>query len=577
MPGTRVSESLKSAATKVDAPPGRILVADDEATLRGFLSDLLKSLGHTPVVVADGAVALERLKEEQFDLLITDLIMPNVSGLELLHQAREMDPDLVCIVLTGQGTMETAMAAIREMAYAYVTKPFDLDEFIDLVKRGLDKRNLIAANNRLLEELRQERESLKLRVNEATGALATKVVDLETLNRRLSVLYDIARHARGAWSLDESLKQLVNHLRNAIVFQSCFCFVFSRDSRQVRLRFTEGAQGGLSRRMQTAILMSSDSIFEVFQDMEDPSVAASRIEDFLRGKGFSDGEMGHFVLAPMKIMENLYGLLCLSRARSEPFAEADRQMLQIVAFNAVSIYEENAVQYRTSQLQTISELTSEIAHDLKHPLTNIKGMLQLASESWYDTERRDKCIEMIHTEIGNMDHLIRELTAFSRSQQVSVSYVDVRELIRKVVEKGLVSFEQSRIECKLDLDPGDYMILVNEHEMTEVFMNLIVNAVQAMPQGGGLIIRTRGDVIPKDETRASGGFRYVEVDIADTGVGIEEHNLRRIFDRFFTSKEEGTGLGLAIVDRIVKKNLGYVNVNSKVGVGTTFTVGMPLR
>ncbi len=556
-------------------------MADDESTLRGFMSDLLKSLGHAPVVVEDGDTALERLKQESFDLLITDLVMPRVNGLELLHRARELYPDLVAIVLTGQGTMETAMAAIREMAYAYVTKPFDLDEFIDIVKRGLDRHYLIEANKKLVEELRQERESLKQRVSESTGTLARKVKDLEMQNQRVSVLYEIARHARGAWTLDESLKQLAGHLRKAILFESCFCFVFSRDTRQVRLRFTEGAQGDLSRRIQTAILMSCEPILTHFEDAPDPFESAHRIEELLRGRGFSESELGHLVLAPMKIMDNLDGLLCVSRARSEPFAEADRQVLQIVASQAVALYEEMAIQWRTSQLETISELTSEIAHDLKHPLTNIKGLLQLAAEGWYDTERRDRCMEMIHAEIGNMDHLIRELTSFSRSQQVPASYVDVRELVRKTLEMNQVSFEQRHIDCKVELDPGDNMILVNEHELLEVLMNLIVNAVQAMPDGGQLTVRTRGDVVhessPDSERRGLAGIRFVEIEIGDTGVGIEAQNLSRIFDRFYTSKEEGTGLGLAIVDRIVKKNLGYVNVKSEAGVGTIFTVGMPLR
>lgn len=554
----------------------RVLVADDEETLRGFLSDLLRGLGHQPETAADGREALERLKQESFDLLITDLVMPHMDGLELLRAAREMDPDLVAIVLTGRGTMETAIQAIRETAYDYVTKPFDLEEFTATIQRALEKARLIQANKQLVAELSQERESLKHRVREATADLAQKIADLKILNKRLSVLFDIARKAHGDLTLEESLQHIAAHLKDAIEFEYAFCLILNTYSGNVRLGFADGHESDVSRRIQTAILMIKDEVTEMLVAMKDPSETAAQVENLLRNRGFSETELGHTVLAPMTMMKDLYGLFCLSRDEGEPFTEAERQLMQIVAANAAAIYEENAVEYRTSQLRTIGELTSEIAHDLKHPLTNVKAGLQIANEVWYDTDKRDQCIHMIDSEIGNMDRLIHELMSFSRSQQMTLSYLDVKDLIHRTLQRANFSLENSGVQAEVVLHPGDLMILANEGELIEAFMNLIVNAIQAMPDGGGLTIETRYTHREQEEGKIPRG-RYAEIDFRDTGVGIPENKIHRVFDRFYTSKEEGTGLGLAIVERIIKKNLGYVQVMSQVDVGTTFTVGLPLR
>lgn len=559
-----------------EALPGKILIVDDEETLRSFMRDLMRTLGHESVLAESGPRALDLLREQEFDLMITDLVMPGMNGIDVLREARQIDGDLISIMLTGQGSMESAIAAIREMAYAFVTKPFELEEFTETIRRALEKRRLIRANRLLIEELQVARDTLERRVHESTADLARKVQDLENLNRRLKVLYDIARNVRGTQTLEDALREVIRHLRSAIRFESCFCFVFGADARRIRFRFHEGERIALSHRLEACVLKYHEEVIDCLTADPDPQETARLMEERLQKWGFSTSDIDHLVLAPMNLVESLHGLLCLSRQGDEAFTLADRQMLQIVASAAVSLYEENTIAYRTSQLRTFGELTAEIAHDLKHPLTNIKGGVQLAGEAWYDTERRDYCMNMIHEEIRNMDRLLTELMEMTRSHTAKASYVDVRELVHKTLERCKSGLERAAIAVRVDLDANDNVVIVNEDEMIEAFANLVVNAIQAMGQGGELSVHTRGGIEPEVVAPATGAGKYVEVAFTDTGCGIAEDRLRRIFERYFTTKENGNGLGLAMVDRVVKKNLGYITVESREGEGSTFTVGLPL-
>jgi two-component system sensor histidine kinase HydH len=112
-------------------------------------------------------------------------------------------------------------------------------------------------------------------------------------------------------------------------------------------------------------------------------------------------------------------------------------------------------------------------------------------------------------------------------------------------------------------------VLVDKNQMMEIFLNLILNAIDAMPQGGELRV---GNSTHKN---SKSGIEFIRVEITDTGCGIPPDKLPRIFDRYFTTKTEGTGLGLAVVDRIVKAHGGFVSVKSEVGKGTTFSVDLP--
>ncbi|GAK54152.1 response receiver histidine kinase [Candidatus Moduliflexus flocculans] len=142
---------------------GNILVADDEKTMRELLARALLSRGFTVETAANGAEALEKIREQPFDMLITDLLMPNIVGMELIQQARKILPDLIVIVITGNATLETAIQALKQGAYDYITKPFDPELIIPVIERGLEKLHLRQKNAELEQVTKklQEIEQIK--------------------------------------------------------------------------------------------------------------------------------------------------------------------------------------------------------------------------------------------------------------------------------------------------------------------------------------------------------------------------------------------------------------------------------
>ncbi len=142
---------------------GNILVADDEKTTRELLARALLSKGFTVETASNGAEALEKIQEQPFDMLITDLLMPNIVGMELIQKARQILPDLIVIVITGHATLETAIQALKQGAYDYITKPFEPEFIIPVIERGLEKLHLRQKNAELeqITKKLQEIEQIK--------------------------------------------------------------------------------------------------------------------------------------------------------------------------------------------------------------------------------------------------------------------------------------------------------------------------------------------------------------------------------------------------------------------------------
>ncbi|MBN2536843.1 PAS domain-containing sensor histidine kinase [candidate division WOR-3 bacterium] len=219
----------------------------------------------------------------------------------------------------------------------------------------------------------------------------------------------------------------------------------------------------------------------------------------------------------------------------------------------------------SDRLATIGQLSAGIAHELNEPLANILGFAQLVARipDLPDQARSD--VSRIEVAALHAREVIRKLMMFARQAPPRVGPVDLNELVRD----GLLFLEgrcaKGGVELVRELAPGLVEIEADPSQLLQVLINLVVNAVQAMTHGGRLTVRTRQE----DGT--------VVLEVADTGTGMSQETLKQVFLPFFTTKDvqEGTGLGLAVVDSIVEGHGGTIGVESKIGVGTTFTVRLP--
>ncbi len=232
------------------------------------------------------------------------------------------------------------------------------------------------------------------------------------------------------------------------------------------------------------------------------------------------------------------------------------------------------------KMEAIGTLAGGIAHDFNNILTAIMGFggliqMKIPKESLISSH-----VEQILESAERAASLTKNLLAFSRKQLSTPAPLNLNESISNL-KKLLGRLIKEDIEFKVELGENDLVVMADQGQLDQIFMNLVTNARDAMPKGGMLTITTGAAQLPPhivvtSQAGSSGGYALISV--ADTGIGIDEKTQEKIFDPFFTTKEvgKGTGLGLSMIYGIVKQHDGYIDVKSEVGKGTTFNIYLPL-
>jgi signal transduction histidine kinase len=286
--------------------------------------------------------------------------------------------------------------------------------------------------------------------------------------------------------------------------------------------------------------------------------------------------LGIEICYPLISMNRLIGILLLGPKESgEDFSGPELSFISSLAPQA-GIALENALLYkeqrerfrrmsRADKLATIGELAAGAAHEIRNPLTAIKSSLQfLEKKSQDDTTR--KILASALQETARIENILSALLSFSRPSELKKERHNIIDTLEEILE--LISFQArtQKIHLVRDLASSPLYIHGDKSQLKQLFLNIFLNALQAMPNGGELKV----DVIPKNDQR-------VLIAIADTGEGISEENLDRMFDPFFTTKKGGTGLGLSICYNIVKSHHGEIEIKSKVKHGTTALITLPFK
>ncbi len=230
--------------------------------------------------------------------------------------------------------------------------------------------------------------------------------------------------------------------------------------------------------------------------------------------------------------------------------------------------EEELVQ--SKKLASLGILTAGVAHELTNPLNNISMIAQTYAELYEKLSPEDRVglMSKVEGETERIRDVVKNLLDFSKPKEANLKEEDVNEVVYKSLRLVQNMLDVSNIDTKLDLQEGQPHVSVDQNQIQQVIVNLVTNAVQAMRPGGKLVISSR-------RGKSNGS---VEISVADTGKGIPPEYLPHIFDPFFSTKGEGgTGLGLSVSYGIIKNHKGDIRVESKPGVGTTFTIELPVH
>jgi len=556
----------------------RVLVVEDETTIGVMIREILEENGCDVHVATSAEEGLGLLEESPFDVALLDIVLPRMSGLGLLDEIKRRRPETEVVMMTSHSSVDTVLHAIRQGAYDYLEKPFDdVEQVWMCVERVLEKVELRRANRNLLAEQQRRNEELSAAVMRLTsfieaGHAMSRLLSLPDL---LDCFLGLVTKELG---VDRASLMLLDE-RTGELSVAAHRGMDGVPVEEIRVRLGEGVAGTVARTGELLLV----------EDVESADIPGGRTNPGLSGSFMS----APIVLSiPIKSPEKVLGVINVTNRRSgRPFDEGDLAYLGGMA-GQLAVAIDRAAQFRSLQeayeslqraqeqlvfserLNVVGRMAAGVAHEFNNALSVILGRTESALDSISTNGEPD------------LEKLRRDLTAVVRTSLHGAAairriqdYTRIRrDLPREVVDlNGVVcdSVEMTRPKWKgesesrgrgvdLALDLGDIAAVeANPHELNQVVSNLIFNAVEAMPDGGHLVLRTRqegGDVV---------------LDVSDTGAGMDEETRAHVFEPFFTTKESGNGLGMSIVYGIVTRHRGDISVRSAPGEGTTFRIRLP--
>jgi len=529
----------------------KILIVDDNPDDRKILHQYLNHFGAEILEATDGAQGFATALREKPDLIISDVLMPNVDGFGFLRELRrtkELSQTLFVFytsVYTGARDEELAFSLGVD---AYIAKPMEATELLSQLKTLLERQDKSA--KRPESTLLEEEEIYLRKYSQVVAAqLELKVRALEEANNKLA-----ANEAR--------YRNLFNSMRDVIIVADSERIIL--DVNQPALRETFGYEMGEVLGKRTDFLFSSLEAFttagkEIFNGI-DPDQQKKILEIEYRRK---NGDLFSGELLGQKWIDD----------NGQPIGN-------IGVIRDVTEKHKLEEQLRQSQkMESIGTFAGGISHDFNNILAAIIGYGALILRKMQVDDPQRLKMEHLLEAADRAVHLTRDLLLFSRKQSVDKKVVDLNQIVTKG-EKFLARIIGENIELKTDLEQTPLPIMADGHQLDQVLLNLAANARDAMQHGGRLTLTTEAVVLSKGSAEAKGlkiAGSYVRLTVSDTGAGISQETQQRMFEPFYTTKAvgQGTGLGLPVVYGIIEEHLGQIMVQSAPGQGTSISIYLP--
>jgi signal transduction histidine kinase len=228
----------------------------------------------------------------------------------------------------------------------------------------------------------------------------------------------------------------------------------------------------------------------------------------------------------------------------------------------------------SERMATLGQLAAELAHEIGTPLNIISGRAALTKEDVEEKQSVQRNQDVILAQAGRITKIVQQLLNFAKKKRPEQKRFDVNQLLEATLDFLDYQVRRQGVEVKRRLEADLPFLEADPNLLQQVFVNLILNSLQSMPEGGTLLISTSQRRIVR-EGLTFGEQDYIEISMEDTGVGMNEDTMKNVFVPFFTTKEKGTGLGLTITHRIVQERGGWIDIKSNVGKGSVFTVYLP--
>ncbi|HCL90735.1 MAG TPA: hypothetical protein DHW70_05385, partial [Candidatus Atribacteria bacterium] len=207
--------------------------------------------------------------------------------------------------------------------------------------------------------------------------------------------------------------------------------------------------------------------------------------------------------------------------------------------------------------------------EIRNPLSSIRGLAQFVYNSFSKADERKEDLNTIIQEVDRLNKLVVQVLDFAKLKKPNLTHFSLNDLIRKITELFKLEIKDKQIKFSLELTPDVSQIQADEDQIRQILMNVIINAIQAIPKKGEIKIKTEKALLK--------GESAIKLIIEDSGIGIPEKDFTQIFDPFFSTKEKGSGLGLSIAYKLIEAHRGEIKVESKEGEGTKFVIFLPQK
>ncbi len=614
------AEDIDVSATGADAQGQLVVLADDNADMRNYVRRLLQAAGYRVAAYPDGAEALAAIRKHKPDLVLSDVMMPNLDGFGLLAALRS-EPDLrdlPILLLSARAGDEAKVEGLSFGADDYLTKPFAARELIARVEVNLRLAEIRRESARAL----REEANLLERLNKVGTAIAAEL----ELERSVQVVTDAATELSGAaygaffynvateqgetytlYALSGAPREAFETFpmpRNTPVFDPTFDGEGLLRSPDITKdpRFGHNAQydstheGHLPVRSYLAapVVSSAGEVLgglffghpdiDVFDERAERLVAGIAIQaaigiDKARLYRSAQNEIERRKVVETALRESEAVLENKVVERTAELSTANERL-------RAEAHERERAEFALRQAQKmegIGQLTGGVAHDFNNLLTIIIGNLESVQRQLRDPQRPVAALERSAQQAmrgaQRAASLTQRLLAFSRQQPLDPKTIDVNRLVGGMSDLMRRTIgEQVAVETVLA--GGLWVVHADPNQLEVAILNLAVNARDAMPDGGKLTIETANAYLDEgyaaSQTEVVPG-QYVVVAITDNGIGMSKDTLARAFEPFFTTKDvgHGTGLGLSQVYGFVKQSGGHVKLYSELGHGTTVKIYLP--
>ncbi len=521
----------------------KLLVLDDEPGITLLCARLLKRAGYDVTAFTEVTPAYEHLRTNSVDLLLVDIRMPEVDGFAVISQAKQLQPDIAVLVMTGFGTVETAIQALRQGVDGLLLKPFEQgSELIDAVKQALvdSEKKRDAARIQALRPLFNVTESLLS----------------ETRPDRLMELIKTA---------------IQGHLRCSHVG-----YYQVEDDQSLSLLTSDSLALDPVHNKSDATLLKKIVKLDAPLMMNMSGPGSKEFQPQLKKRA-----LGAAMFVPVKRL-NVNSLLFVGRNRDEPsFREADLETFLILSNQAATALEnarlyaelrEYVKQVEESQrallqaekMAAAGRLSASIAHEINNPLQSVQNCLHLAGREDLPEEQRSDYFELAKTELNRLMSTVQRMLDFYRPGAITPNKVDLRGILQHVINLMSKQFEKEEIQVQVDVPENLPAVVAVGSQIQQVLINLLLNSLDAMPSGGEIQIRAHP---------VKGG---IEILVQDNGPGIPDERLPHIFEPFFSTKDGGTGLGLTVSYNIVTAHGGTLELVPNNRPGACFRVYLPI-